>query len=479
MNRFRSIRWRLQFWYGLFLLLLLAGFGELAYRMERTRQLQQIDYEILRRADSVDKGRRRPTNPPPRRPSANDGEERGGRDERVNGPPREPPSRPKTGERFDGSDGFYYAIWLRNGTPLTLSPTAPSDITRPDAEEPGFRQRGEFREYFTVPAPGDYILVGRSIAPDLAELRHFAWLLAGGGSAVLVVGLLGGWWVVSRTIKPIEDISVAAVKIAGGDLSQRIRVAKGGNEIDQLAGVLNSTFAQLDAAFAQQARFTADAAHELRTPVTVMLAHTQAALETSCSPEENRAAFEACQRAAQRMRRLIESLLELARFDAGREPLQQQKFDLADVAADSIELLEPLAEKRNITLHSQLVNVPCSGDPDRLGQVITNLLSNAIHYNRDGGEVRVVTESNGKNVSVSIIDNGPGIPPEHLPHIFERFYRVDKARTSTAGRTGLGLAICQAIVEAHGGKITVQSEAGKGALFCVQLPLNGSHTVAS
>jgi signal transduction histidine kinase len=203
--------------------------------------------------------------------------------------------------------------------------------------------------------------------------------------------------------------------------------------------------------------------------VSVILTQTQSTLNKERSPAEYRETLEACQRAAQRMRKLIESLLELAKLDASqagkREPL-----DLSRCAADCIELVRPLAEQRRITLRSELTNAPCSGDADQLALVITNLLSNAIHYNREGGEVRVATRQENSNSLVIVSDNGLGIAAEHLPHIFDRFYRADAARTSSQGRSGLGLAITKSIVEAHGGKITVTSEPDKGSSFTVSLP---------
>ncbi len=314
-------------------------------------------------------------------------------------------------------------------------------------------------------------MAGRSIATDLAEMRRFGWLLAAVGGVVLMFGLIGGWWLVSRAIRPITDISATAVKIAAGDLSQRINVADTENELGRLAGVLNSTFARLEAAFAQQGRFTADVAHELRTPVSVLLTQTQTALNRERNAAEYRETVEACQRAAQRMRRLLESMLELARLDAGQEPMKSLRFDLSQTVCDCIELIRPLAEERDIKIRSDLPSVDFTGDPERLSQVITNLLTNAIHHNKDHGEVRVSMQLQNDTVILAVADTGLGISTEDLPHVFERFYRADKSRSGSSGRTGLGLAISKAIVEAHGATIEVSSELGTGTTFLVRLPL--------
>jgi len=281
-------------------------------------------------------------------------------------------------------------------------------------------------------------------------------------------GLLGGWWLATRAIRPSEDISATAAKIAAGDLSQRISTTETDSELGRLAGVLNSTFARLDTAFTQQARFTEDAAHELRTPVAVMLTQTQSALARTRSADECRETLEACQRATQRMRRLIESLLELARLDAGQEPLRRAECDLGKIAADSLGIIRPLASTRGLAIHAALPATPCHGDAERLAQVVTNLLSNAIDYNRDGGEIRLAPGRDHDFVTLAVSNTSPGIPAEDLPQLFERFHRVDKSRTG--GHSGLGLAITKAIVLAHGGSIEVVSELGGSTTFTVLLP---------
>jgi heavy metal sensor kinase len=314
------------------------------------------------------------------------------------------------------------------------------------------------------------VVVGRSIAEELAGLRLLGWELTAAGGVVLLLGLTGGWWVASRAMRPIEGISATAVKIAAGDLSQRISAADTENELGRLAAVLNSTFARLEAAFAQQKQFTSDAAHELRTPITVMLSQTQTALTRERGAAEYRATVEACQRAAQRMRGLMESLLELARLDAGQETLKRMPFDLSKTAGDCVEMLAPLAEARGLKIQCTLPALPCVGDPERMGQVVTNLLSNAIEYNQESGELQITGERQGGAVILRVSNSGAGIAAEDLPRIFERFYRTDKARCGGGGHTGLGLAISKAIVDAHGGSLEAASQPGKGATFTVRLP---------
>ncbi len=496
---FNSIRWRVQLWHGVLLVLILASFGYTAYHVARDNQMRRVDEELERQMMLA--FRPGPPGEPPREP-AGPGPRRG----------KSPEFRPEPGfARFQAFDvlrqnvssgsgqtnSFYAVLWQDDGSLAARSANAPADVPRPEREEleqpelpsdvpesaeparprhapvmvAELRTRGEFREaYRFLPIGERCLLVGRSVAPELAGIRRLAGWLFVAGSGVLLLGLAGGWWLASRAIRPIEDISATAVKITAGDLSQRINAADTDSELGRLAEVLNSTFARLERAFDQQARFTSDASHELRTPVSVILSQTQSALSRERSAPEYQEALEACQRAAQRMRRLIESLLELARLDAGHEPMQQQPVDLSAVARECVELVRPLAAERQVEIRCELSPLECNADPGYLGQVVTNLLSNAIQYNRSPGEVQVSTRSDNGSAVLTIADTGIGIPAADLPHIFERFYRVDKSRSGPQGRTGLGLSICKAIVEAHGGAIKVTSEPGVGSKFEVRLP---------
>ncbi|HET7626015.1 MAG TPA: ATP-binding protein [Verrucomicrobiae bacterium] len=480
---FNSIRWRLQLWYGVILFLVLAGFGFTAYQLESGRQLRRIDGELQRRVNSLAESFR-PARPPKRddreRPPIS--EPRPERDfpdeppERIH-PPRLFHPGPRQAALFDETDtnGFYFVIRSRDGKELARSTNAPAMTRIPHRMRMGPqppRTRGIYREMIVSAPPGEIILVGRSMQSELAGLHRVAWRLAGVGGVILIFGLAGGWWLASRAIRPIETISETAVKISAGDLSRRINVADAESELGRLAAVLNSTFARLEAAFAQQQQFTSDAAHELRTPISVMLTQTQSALNRERGAAEYRETIEACERSAQRMRRLIESLLELARLDAGQETMRRTAVDLARIGTDCVEAIRPMASGRGISIQTEFAAAECLGDAERLGQVITNLLANAVHYNKDGGEIKIATRRENEFAVMSVSDTGNGIAPEHLPRVFERFYRADAARTSSQGRTGLGLAISKAIMDAHGGSIEVSSRVGEGTTFTVRLPVS-------
>lgn len=458
----RSIRWRLQLWYGALFAVVLAGLGVAAHAVVAKEIAIRTDKEIYRFAFELNGAARRSAPPRP-----------------AGGQPGNPPPRPgsnwqRMGEVLSAADlsrGFYYAVWRKNDAPyFQASPNAPAGIPMPSPEEEGFRTRGDLREAFIISNPGDCALVGRSIAAEERELWELEWKIAGGAGALWLLVMFVGWWLVGRALRPVSAISDAAERIAGGDLSQRISGGNAESELGRLAAVLNTTFARLEAAFVRQKSFTADAAHELRTPVTVLLTHVQNVLETDDLSGENREALEACQRAARRMRRLIEALLQLARFDGGQEQFQRVRCDLAAIVREALELIKPLAELRGITLQASLAPAPVQGDPDRLAQVMTNLLSNAIYYNVENGGARIVTRIEGDRAVCQVTNTGPGIAAEHLPHIFDRFYRADRARTGSTGRAGLGLAISQAIVRAHDGVIEARSQPGEGAAFTVRLP---------
>lgn len=463
---FRSLRWRLQAWYGAILIVLVTAFACVAYGLERARQLRETDEELLQRVSFLAAGLH---TPPP------DGAPRGPGPE--GGPPphrrRELELTPAQRELLLGSGErrFQYIIWLRDGRVHSRSEGGDLPAERPPRDGASPRDRAGQREAFAWLATGDCVLVGRSLAADAADLRRLALTLAGSALAIAALGLLGGWWIASRAIRPIEDISAAAARISTGDLTQRIATADQSSELGSLAQVLNSTFARLEAAFAQQVRFTSDAAHELRTPVSVILTQAQTTLNRERSPEEYRESISTTQRAARRMRALIESLLELARLDAGKHGLKPVACDLADLAAEAADLLAPLVAERRVTLTRELEPASCRVDPARFGQVATNLVTNAIQHGKLDGAVTVRTRREGDAAILEVTDNGPGISEKDLPHIFERFYRGDPSRTGGAkGRGGLGLSISKAIVEAHRGTISAESLPGGGARFVVRMP---------
>jgi heavy metal sensor kinase len=498
-----SIRWRLQLWLAFLLVSVLIGFGLSVYQLQRIHQLNQLDEELERRLSSLSVAVRggpgggspfEPGHAPPMKPPSefNDGPRRRfPLNDHLEPPPRggpPPDKRPgphefrqrelrlsaETASLFEETrtNSFYYAVWDRDGGILKQSLNAPAPVPRPEHAgrdtRTHIRMRGVFREAFHFTEMGDCVLAGRSILTELSTRRRFAWVLLAAGGTVLAFGLGVGWWLTTRAIRPVEEISAAASRISAGNLSQRITVADPDNELGHLAGVLNSTFARLESAFAQQKQFTADASHELRTPLAVLISETQTTLTRERSAAEYRDTIETCLDAGQQMRRLTDSLLELARFDAGQGLVRRCAFDLMESADACVENIRPLAVERGVQIHCELASACAFGDPGRFDQVVMNLLMNAIHYNKPGGEVRIATRTEAGAALLIVSDTGQGIAAEDLPHIFQRFYRADKSRARADGRSGLGLAICKAIVEAHGGTIEVSSQLNAGTTFTVR-----------
>ena len=385
---------------------------------------------------------------------------------------------PEFAQLFEGPEDrrMYFVIWNRDGKELEKSASA-LELPYPNLhvrenELPVrlVRHRAHFREVVLAGRFDTNILVGQSLRHDIAMSRRFAGLLTLAATGVLTIGLVGGWWFTGRAIRPLESMTRTAESISAQNLSQRIDVAETDSELGQLGVVLNQTFDRLQASFERQVRFTADASHELRTPVAVILAQIELSLARQRSEQDYRDALGTCLRASQRMKSLIESLLVLARLDAGAAELAKEPVALDTVIRDAVELITPLADQRQIPIACDIVPVVVTGDRQRISQVVTNLLTNAVRYNRDGGQIFVNLRGDGDFAVITVRDTGIGIAPEHLPHIFDRFFRVDAARSRSEGSSGLGLAICQSLVAAHHGTLTAQSTLGEGTTMELRLP---------
>lgn len=289
--------------------------------------------------------------------------------------------------------------------------------------------------------------------------------------ATLLVAAVGGLWLTQTALKPLRLMIDTCRRIAGGDLSQRVNLPQRRDETGQLAAAFDEMVAQLDDTFTAQRQFVADASHELRTPLTAIGGSLEVLLlAPEGDPETTRRVLHGMRREVQRLTRLVTDLLTLTRLDARRSP-KMQPVDLAMLGREVIENIKPLAKNRTITLEVE-GDSKCTGDADQLKQVFYNLLGNAIQStDAETGQIVLRVQSGEHEICVGVSDNGSGIPESAQPHIFERFYRVDKARTRASGGSGLGLAIVKAIVEGHNGRIEpVESAAGKGTTIRFTLP---------
>ena len=466
-----SIRWRVQVWHGTILLGAVLAFCLTAYRLAWDTQLRRIDTALIQNEHQLMRGLMEAGRPPAGPPEPFSPEQLVARLRQGTA------SLPAgVAELFHGREpGYaYFSLFGPDASVLLRSENAPAGL-RPlpypvkDFDE-ALRTVGQRREMLRSSAQGLGSLVGCDITPELEGMRRFAWSLGAAGLGVWLLGLLGGWWLAGRAIQPIAAISHTATRIAAGNLDERIGTTGSDSELDQLGRVLNETFDRLHAVFEQQKQFTADASHELRTPVTILLTETQRILKRERTPAEYREAVQTCHDTAERMRRLIEALLLLSRQEAAGAQAPREACDLAAIVGETLAQLGPLAAGRNIRLHADLRAAPCVADAAALAILTSNLLANAIQHHHDGGSVEVTCAAGGRGVIFSVRDDGPGIPAGDQPHIFRRFYRVDKVRTGSTGHTGLGLAIAKAIVDNHGGTIRVESRPGEGACFTVELP---------
>lgn len=317
------------------------------------------------------------------------------------------------------------------------------------------------------------IQIGVSLTQLHTTLRNITLELLGIAPFVLIFSAIGSYWLSGRAFKPIDRLARTAQRIKDGDVKQRVPVPPTRDEVQRLALTLNEMIDSLDRALTRQRRFVSDASHELRTPVAAIRSMIDIALFEPMTQEKYTSVLRTINTEAERLGHLVSDLLALARADEGQARLEKEEVRL-DVLIDAVAAnAEALASEKNITLHVQ-ANKPVTalGDEARLIQMTMNLLDNAITYTPAGGSVTLSVKAEHDKARLTVQDTGIGIAPQHLSHIFERFYRVDPAHTRTEqNNSGLGLSIVEWVVRAHNGSITVDSQPGKGSTFTVLLPL--------
>ncbi len=287
----------------------------------------------------------------------------------------------------------------------------------------------------------------------------------------MVVAVAGGYALSRRALRPIDEITRRAEQITSQNLSERLPAPKTNDEVERLSVALNRMIERLERAFESIHRFSADASHELRTPLTILRGELElVAQRRDLSPAISETISSALEE-IDRLTKITESLLVISRLDAGESGHESQEFNLAELARVTTEQMTLLASEKEIELCCDTpVSAQIHGNPLRIKQVLVNLLDNAIKYTPKKGKINVAVAVANGCVTLEVADDGPGINPAALPHIFERFYRVDKARTRKFGGVGLGLSIAKSICVAHGGEIKVESAEGQGSRFSVHLP---------
>ncbi len=458
----KSIAWKLQLWHAIILLFVVMGLSAAWYVQARRTKLNEIDQELVAAARVLE-GSLRGVG------ATRSGELSQEEDRRL--------SLPRSMvERQGKGNSPYIAIWLQNRRLLKSARLPDQTVVIFDETVRGTSyfasQRSDhrtvFREVRIVGPTGSQILVGRNVSRDFAELGRLAILIVVSGIGILLVGLLGGWWLSRFVLRPISVITDAAARFSASDMSPRIDVQETESELGELAAVLNNAFDRVESSFEQQRQFAADASHELRTPLAVIQSQIELALRKERAPNEYIKTLSTCYSASDRLTELVDSLLALARLESGEQKPKCSPVRLDLVAAKCIDLMRPVAEQAEVQLESATSPAKTLGDRSQLERVVLNLLKNSIAYNRVGGVVNLSIKVKNSSVELTISDTGIGISEEDLPNVTKRFFRVDKARTRQQGGSGLGLSIAERIVEAHGGSMHFSSEVGKGTTVTVR-----------
>ena len=318
-----------------------------------------------------------------------------------------------------------------------------------------------------------FVVVGHSLKELQQAQRQLLLLLAISNPVALLLASLGGLWLANKALKPVNRITRTVERIGRGNLSERVEEPRTKDEIGRLAATFNEMLSKLEHAFARERRFTADASHELKTPLAVLRGDIEVALRRERATDEYRRVLTSSLEEIARLTKLTDDLLTLARSDAGETMLELEPVSLDRLASEAYNFLQPLADSARVALDYKASASPVvvEGDQKRLKQLFVNLLDNAIKYTPAGGSARLALDREGESAIIEVSDTGRGIPAEALPHVFERFYRQSDPGDGRVNGFGLGLAISKWIVEAHGGTIEVSSRPGSGSHFRVRLPV--------
>ena len=366
---------------------------------------------------------------------------------------------------------------------LTFSPsTLPPPVWPSRAETSRRVSLGNRREMLltshTVALQGGerYLVETGALLDEVQQdLRQWLILLIAGLPVVGVIAVGGGYFLIKRALNPVDQIAATAERIGSHNLSERLPVADTGDELERLSTTLNHMIQRLEEAFQHSRRFMADASHELRTPLTVLRGELETFVQEPGLALEMRERLGSALEELERLVNIVEGLFAISRLDAGEAQAELVKFDLGKLAASTSDQMSLLGEDKNIKISCAAANdVWVEGDRARMKQVVVNLLDNAIKYTPQGGIVGLKVGTRDGKAVLEVSDNGIGIPKESLPRVFERFYRVDEARSREFGGAGLGLSIVKSICTAHHGLVEATSNPGNGSVFRVELPLTSA-----
>jgi heavy metal sensor kinase len=453
-----SIRWRLTIWYGAVLSAILIAFSTGVYLLMRHDLLSLTDAALGEELADL-----------------------GGDVRRCRSAaeiPRE------LALRYSSHEGYEFQVSTRSGEPLFRSDrlgAAGLPLPRPRTPSQGvsytslmLRSVGHVRtvgQVIASPVGPVTVQAAVSLAPSDHALRELLAVLFSVGPLVLAATLGGGYVLARKALAPVDRMVATAAEITATRLDRRVDAPNAQDELGRLASTFNDMIARLQRSFEEVRRFTADAAHELRTPLSLMRTEAEVALRSPREPEPDGRVLENILEETDRLGRLVSQLLFLCREDAGLATGVRGLVRLDHVVREVADHMQVMAREKGLTLEiDDFMTCLVQGDADRLRQLFFNLLDNAIKYTPVGGAVTIEGSIINDRGHVIIADTGVGIPSEHLPYVFDRFYRVDPSRSRESEGAGLGLAICRAIAEAHGGQIQIESAVGKGTQVTLTLP---------
>jgi heavy metal sensor kinase len=460
MGILRSIRFRLTLWYVLLLAVILAGFSTGVYLTLRQRLNENLDDSLQNRAGvllgALDYQDGTPTL-------------------ETEGAGADPDADEHFTRVYDSAGSVTFDDSPEAGRPpvdresVNAALQGETKVRRVKVGDQSMRVR-------TLPVLRGGEVVG-ALEVGLSEedvretLRILLLIIAVAYPVTLGAASLGGVFLAGRALSPIDKITRTARRISAQELSQRLDLRLADDEVGRLARTFDEMIARLDEAFRRQRQFTADASHELRTPLTSIKGQVEVALNRERSAQAYREVLGTVNEEVDRLIRLVGSLLTLARADAGQIPIARERVELGELVAGAVEQARPMAEERGVRLEAApAAPVALEADEDLLLQLLLNLVDNAVKHTERGGQVTLGWARGDSSAEIWVRDSGAGISPEHLPRIFDRFYRADAARSRAEGGTGLGLSICRWIAEAHGGSISAESTPGSGSTFTVRLP---------
>jgi heavy metal sensor kinase len=460
--RSRSIRFRLTAWYTAVLALALVFFGVFSWFAVREVLLHAVDEELSDRVNGV----------------------RRFMDEQIGALSVEEIRDEFKEHSVLGPGGDFFQVCDARGVWLYRSASledAEVPIQRPSELTPGGSResrlvKGVSVRFLSRPVTvlgNAYTIQVAALTGEIEEgLERFRWALIFLIPAVLAMAATGGWWLSRLALQPVDRITATARSIGERNLGKRLPVPETDDELQRLSETLNQMLDRIEDAFQRITRFTADASHELRTPVALIRTTSEIALRKKRDDTDYRDALGEIHSESIRTTELIENLLTLARTDAGWETLDRKAIDLSTLLLEATTQAQKLANEREIRLIYEPVPEPLSvvGDGSSLRRLLLILLDNALKYTHPGGTVTVLAKPASDFIRIEVQDSGIGIGAEHIPRIFERFYRADPSRSRDSGGAGLGLSLAKWIVEAHGGAILVESTPGAGSTFTVRLP---------